>query len=167
MQVVQRRTTLKGYELYLVEQWACSRKDPTLVVVTYTGDETHSVIVGVLSVPADEAHWSANLSAYFRATRKNLARPKETNLGELMVTNLSSFPSALTVIPVPDGDIRNHRVAFIVNENLKRLGCSGRSGLTLSTPAEGTQAKFQSLYRTSDKVPFATSVVVQTLETTA
>lgn len=159
MQVVQRRTTLKGYELYLVEQWACSRKDPTLVVVTYTGDETHSVIVGVLSVPADEAHWSANLSAYFRATRKNLARPKETNLGELMVTNLSSFPSALTVIPVPDGDIRNHRVAFIVNENLKRLGCSGRSGLTLSTPAEGTRAKFQSLYRTSDKVPFATSVM--------
>jgi len=75
-----------------------------------------------------------------------------------MVTNLSSFPSALTIIPVPDGDIRKHRQEFIVNEDLKRLGCSGRSGLTLSDPTPATQAKFHQLYKTCDRIPFLQSV---------
>lgn len=157
--VVARRMTLKGYELYLVEQWACSRQSPTLVIVTYTGDESHSVVVGVLSIPADESLWSPKLRIYVKATRQYLARPKETELGELQVTNLSSFPSALTVIPVPDGDIRKHRQVFVVNENLKRLGCSGRSGLTLTPPAGGTQAKFISMYRVSEKIPVYSAIM--------
>ncbi|KAJ0161283.1 Protein STB2 [Colletotrichum tanaceti] len=157
--VLERRGVLQGYELYLVEQWACSRKSPTLVIVTYTGDPKHSVVVGVLAVPADESIWSNRLRFYFKAIHQYHARPKETPLGDVMVTNLSSFPSALTVIPVPEGDIRTHRQAFIVNENLKRLGCSGRSGMNLSDPTPATQAKFYQLYRTSEKVPFAQSVV--------
>lgn len=68
-----------------------------------------------------------------------------------MVTNLSGFPSSLTVIAVPDGDIVKHRHNFFVSENLKRLGCSGRVGLTLAQPAIATVAKFHQLYRTSDK----------------
>ncbi|KAF4125050.1 Sin3 complex subunit Stb2 [Geosmithia morbida] len=157
--VVERRGSLRGYELYLVEQWACSRESPTLVIVAYTGDEAHSVIAGVLSVPVDEELWSARLRVYFRASRKYLARPKQTDLGELMVTNLSSFPSALTVIPVPDGDIRKHREIFVVNENLKRMGCAGRAGLTLTEPTEGTRTKFLSVYKVSDRIPFLAAVV--------
>ena len=149
---------LQGYELYLVEQWACSRQSPTLVISTYTGDPNHSIVVGVLGVPLDEQEWSPRLRVYFRGIQQYHARPKETEAGELMVTNLSSFPSALTVIPVPDGDIRKHRQMFIINEDLKRLGCSGRSGMTLSDPTPATQAKFLQLYKTSDRVPFAQSV---------
>ncbi|KAI3338253.1 hypothetical protein F4824DRAFT_460168 [Ustulina deusta] len=150
--VVERRAELKGYELYLVEQWACSRQSPTLVIVTYTGDTGHGVMVGVLSVPADEKAWSARLRIYFKAIHQYHARPRETDLGELMVTNLSSFPSALTVISVPGGNIKNQRRTFIVNENLKRLGCSGRSGIALSEPIPAAKAKFHQLYKTSDKV---------------
>ncbi|KAM0441023.1 hypothetical protein ACHAPT_000328 [Fusarium lateritium] len=157
--VVERRGILRGYESYLVEQWACSRKSPTLVIVTYTGDEKHSVAVGVLSVPADESLWPAKLRAYFKAIQDSHARPKETTLGELMVTNLSSFPSALTVILIPEGDIRKYRSSFIVNEDLKRLGCSGRSGLTLSDPTEATQTKFLQLYKTSDRVAVSQAVI--------
>ncbi|KAL2756564.1 hypothetical protein ACRALDRAFT_2103467 [Sodiomyces alcalophilus JCM 7366] len=157
--VVERRGVLRGYELYLVEQWACSRQSPTLVIVTYTGDERHSVIVGVVSIPADEKAWSPRLRLYAKAIHQYHARPKSTELGELMVTNLSSFPSALTVIPVPDGDIRKHRQTFIVNENLKRLGCSGRSGMTLTNPTPATQAKFYQLYKVSDRPPFYESVL--------
>ena len=62
------------------------------------------------------------------------------------------------MISVPDGDIKQHRQDFFVNEDLKRLGCSGRSGLTLTDPTEPTQAKFQQLYRTSDRIPFKQSV---------
>lgn len=159
VQIVKSRGELGGYELYLVEQWACSRLSPTLVIVTYTGDPKSSVVVGVLSVPADEDEWSPRLKVYFKALQIYHARPKETELGELMVTNLSSFPSALTVIFVPDGDIKRHRQAFIVNEDLKRTGCSGRSGMTLSDPTPATQAKFYTTYKIHEKVPFFEAVM--------
>ncbi|KAI1434095.1 hypothetical protein GGR50DRAFT_445719 [Xylaria sp. CBS 124048] len=157
--IVERKAELKGYELYLVEQWACSRQSPTLVIVTYTGDSSHGVVVGVLSVPADEKAWSPRLRVYFKAIHQYHARPRDTELGELMVTNLSSFPSALTVISVPDGNIKNQRRAFIVNENLKRLGCSGRSGIALSEPTPAAKAKFLQLYKTNDKVPTEDAVI--------
>ena len=151
--VLDRHAKLEGYELYIVEQWVCSRKHPTFVIATYTGDASHTINVGVLGVPADKEEWSPRLRIYFQASSEFQARPKETPLGLLMVTNLSNFPSALTVISVPEGDVRRHREDFIVNENLKRLGCSGRSGMSLSAPAGATQAKFSQLYKTSDRVP--------------
>lgn len=157
--LIERERVLQGYELYLVEQWACSRKSPTLVIATYTGDPSHSAVVGVLGVPEDEKDRSPRLRVYFKAIQQYHARPKETEAGELMVTNLSSFPSALTVIAIPDGDIRKHRQIFIINEDLKRLGCSGRSGMTLSDPTPATQAKFLQLYKTSDRIPFFQSVL--------
>ncbi|KUI70139.1 Protein STB6 [Cytospora mali] len=159
VEVVSSRGELCGYELYIVEQWACSRQSPTLVIVTYTGDPKHSVVVGVLAVPADEDEWSPRLKVYFKAIHQYHARPKETELGEIMITNLSSFPSALTVISVPGGDIKKHRRVFIVNEDLKRMGCSGRSGMSLSDPTPATQAKFYSTYKIHDKVPFFEAVM--------
>ncbi len=91
--VVERRTILHGYELYVVEQWACSRKSPTLVVATHTGNEKHCIVAGVLAIPADEALWSARLRVYFKGADQYHARPKETGIGQLLVTNLSNFPS--------------------------------------------------------------------------
>lgn len=157
--MIERRGKLPGYELYLVEQWACSRVHPTFVITTYTGDPNNAILVGVLGVPADEETWSPRLRVYFKAISQYHARPKETPLGMIMVTNLSSFPSALTVIPVPEGDVRKHREDFIVNEDLKRLGCSGRSGMSLSMPAGATQAKFFQLYKTSDRIPLYGAVI--------
>lgn len=157
--VLARRRRLHGYEIYMVEQWACSRVHPTFLITTYTGLEQHSVLVDVLSVPTDEETWSPRLRVYFKAITQYHARKKQTPLGTLMVTNLSGFPSALTVIAVPDGNIRNHREDFIVNENLKRMGCSGRAGLNLSPPVGATQAKFSQLYRTSEKIPLYSAVI--------
>ena len=157
--VVARCQTLACYELYVVEQWACSRKHLTFVITTFTGQEHHSVGVDVLGVPVDQAQWSPRLRAYLAGLAELPAREKETPLGALMVTNLSSFPSALTVIPVPGGDIRPLRETFIINENLKRLGCSGRAGLELSSPSAATRTKFGQLYRTSDLVPLNEAVI--------
>ena len=157
--VLERRRRLPGYELYIVEQWACSRVHPTFVITTYTGLEQNSVVVGVLSVPTNEDEWSPRLRVYLRAITKYHARKKETPLGTMMVTNLSGFPSALTVIAVPDGDVKKHREDFIVNENMKRMGCSGRAGLNLSPPIGATQAKFMQLYRTSDRIPLYNAVI--------
>lgn len=150
---------LTGYEIYIVEQWACSRIHPTFIITTYTGDPSHSVVAGILSVPTDESTWSPRLKVYFSAVSQFHARKRETPYGSLMVTNLSGFPSALTVIAVPDGDVKKHREDFLVNENLKRLGCSGRAGLNLQPPTAVTRAKFHQLYRTSELVPFYNAVV--------
>ncbi|MCJ1394157.1 hypothetical protein MMC18_007035 [Xylographa bjoerkii] len=157
--VLERRRELNGYEVYIVEQWACSRVDPTFVITTFTGLPQHTVLVGVLSVSTNEHEWSDRLRVYLKAINKFHARKKETPLGFLMVTNLSSFPSALTVIAVPGGDVKAHRENFIVNEDLKRLGCSGRAGMNLSLPVGATQAKFTQLYRTSDRVALSSAVV--------
>ncbi|KAJ5278808.1 hypothetical protein N7478_004180 [Penicillium angulare] len=157
--VLHRRATLQGYEIYIVEQWACSRVHPTFVISTYTGDPSHTVMVGVLSVPNDETTWSPRLKLYFDAVKQYHARKKETPLGTVMVTDLGSFPSALTVIPVPEGDLKKHREEFIVNENLKRLGCAGRAGLKLQPPLPATEAKFYQVYRASERVPLYNAVM--------
>ena len=156
--VLHRRMKLHGYETYIVEQWACSRSHPTFVITTYTGDPSNTVVVGILSVPADEARWSPRLKLYFNAMTKCHARRKETQLGAFMVTDLGSFPSALTVIPIPDGDLKKHREDFIVNEDLKRLGCAGRAGFKLQPPPPATEAKFYLLYHTSERVPIYSAV---------
>ncbi|KIW11364.1 hypothetical protein PV08_10664 [Exophiala spinifera] len=156
---IERWRRLEGYELYIVEQWACSRSHPTIVICTYTGDPSHSILVNVLAVPSDESSWSPRLQIYFQAVTQSYAKEKDTPLGTLMVTNLSSFPSNLTVIPIPDGDVKKHKDDFIVNENLKRMGCSGRGGLNLQPPQQSTIAKFHHLYRTSESVPLYQSVI--------
>ncbi|KAK4950920.1 hypothetical protein LTR10_010913 [Elasticomyces elasticus] len=157
--ILTPRATLTGYESYIIEQWTTSRSHPTFVITTYTGNPSHSIVVGVLSVPRDESTWSPRLKIYFRALNQYHARRRETDLGVLMVTSLPSFPSSLTVIPVPGGDLRAHRTTFFVAENLKRLGCSGRVGLTLTPPSAATGAKFLQLYRTSDKNDLDRSVI--------
>ncbi|KAL6245870.1 hypothetical protein RBB50_007023 [Rhinocladiella similis] len=156
---IERWRRLEGYELYIVEQWACSRTHPTFVICTYTGDPSHSILVNVLAVPGDESSWSPRLQIYFQAVTQSYAKEKDTPLGTLMVTNLSSFPATLTVIPIPDGDVRKHKDDFIVNENLKRMGCSGRAGINLQPPQPSTIAKFHHLYRTNESVPLYQSVM--------
>ncbi|KIW69122.1 hypothetical protein PV04_05016 [Phialophora macrospora] len=156
---IERWRRLEGYEIYLVEQWACSRTHPTFIICTYTGDPSHSILVNVLAVPSDETTWSPRLQIYFQAVSQYHAKEKDTPLGSLMVTNLSGFPSALTVIPVPDGDVRKHREDFIVNEDLKRMGCSGRAAINLQPPQSSTIAKFHHLYKTSETVPLYQSVM--------
>jgi len=157
--VLARRHRLEGYELHIVEQWVLSRTQPTFTICTYTGDIAHSILVSVLAVPEDQEGWSDRLRIYFNAISQSYAREKETHLGTLMVTNLSGFPSALNVISVPDGDVKGHREDFIVNENLKRMGCSGRAAMSLQYPPVSTINKFHHMYRTSEKIPLYASVM--------
>ncbi|KAI5293740.1 hypothetical protein KEM52_005273, partial [Ascosphaera acerosa] len=145
--------------VYIVEKWACSRVQPTFVINTYTGEPSHTVTVNVLGVPADQSAWSHRLRLYFDAASSHHVHTMDTPLGSLMVTSLSSFPSDLNVIPVPSGDVSDSRSHFVVNEDLKRLGCSGRSGFTLSHPSPTTEAKFYQLYKTSERVPLYEAVI--------
>ncbi|ETN45352.1 uncharacterized protein HMPREF1541_09183 [Cyphellophora europaea CBS 101466] len=157
--VLDRRRRLEGYELYIVEQWACSRNHPTFLICTYTGDASRSVIVSVLSVPSDASAWSPRLKLYLDAMSQYHAKPKETPYGDILITNLSGFPSSLTVISVSDGDVKKHREDFIVNEDLKRMGCTGRAAINLLPPQQSTVAKFHQLYRTSESAGIYQAVI--------
>lgn len=158
-QVLARRQQVEGYEVYLVEQWACSRSHPTFLITTYTGNPEDKVTATIISVPADETQWSPQMQVYFNSLNEYHAKRRETPYGTLMITNLNGFPSSLTVIPIPGGDPRKYREIFFVNENLKRLGCSGRLGIKLAPPSSATQAKFHQLYRTSEKIPLNGAVI--------
>lgn len=82
--------------------------------------------------------------------RQDGARPKEvgplflglpvsslsfkTERGTLMVTSLANFRSDFTIVQIPDGNYLHAREQLWTNINLLRMGCSGRSALTLREP---------------------------------
>lgn len=44
-EVVEETVVIPGYQVYVVEQWACSRVHPVFVVTTFTGEESNKVIL--------------------------------------------------------------------------------------------------------------------------
>lgn len=140
--------------MYIVEQWIVSRNHPSYCIATYTGNPKHTIYVNIARISRDKKHWSLGLQAYFDAMDQGHTKTRSTEFGSIFVTNLSSFPSTLTVIPVPDGDIAAHRMEFIVNENLKQLKCMGRAAISLQPASDASKAKFLQTYRTSDKLNF-------------
>ena len=48
-----------------------------------------------------------------------------------MVTSLANFRSDYTIVQIPDGNFLEIKEQLYANINLLRMGCSGRSALTL------------------------------------
>ncbi|ODQ81629.1 hypothetical protein BABINDRAFT_165167 [Babjeviella inositovora NRRL Y-12698] len=142
---------LSGYEIYMVEQWACDRKLNT-VVVTYTGNETHKIKGLRITIHRDKALWPTEFQRYFDDVYGYHSKPKETQYGFLFVTNISAFPSNLTLVPVPNGDIRTISKAFETNVDLRRVNCTGRAGLLLCQPSQATEHKFRQMFRVCPKL---------------
>ncbi|KAJ4478088.1 hypothetical protein J3R30DRAFT_3290637, partial [Lentinula aciculospora] len=78
------------------------------------------------------------------------AKPKETPYGTLLVTSLAQFRSDFTIVQIPDGDLESAKPQLFTNINLLRMGCSGRSGLTLEEPSDTTKDRFISTYYLPD-----------------
>lgn len=51
-----------------------------------------------------------------------------------MATSLAHFRSDYTIVRIPDGNYLAVREHLYANINLLRMGCSGRSALTLEEP---------------------------------
>ncbi|KAK9469824.1 hypothetical protein V1512DRAFT_257100 [Lipomyces arxii] len=150
---------VSGYEVYLVEQWACARFLNS-TITCYTGNPEHQIKVGFLSVPKNRKQWSSHIRSFIEELSALNANLKQCgDLGTLYVTNLASFPSKFTLINVPDGDVWAHQDDFKIKENLRRMGCGGRAGITLNKPADASRDKFYQIYRVSDRVPFDDAVI--------
>lgn len=62
-----------------------------------------------------------------------------------MVTSLAHFRSDCTIVQIP-GNYLHAKQQLYTNINLLRVGCSGRSALTLEEPTDTTRDKFISMY---------------------
>ena len=85
------------------------------------------------------------------------------------VSNLTSLPSALNLIPIPSGDVRKVEIPFMVNSNLKKLQCTGRSvSMITSKISDASEDKFRQMYKIyNTKVPilFAAKELVNIVQT--
>ncbi|KIJ20038.1 hypothetical protein PAXINDRAFT_166206 [Paxillus involutus ATCC 200175] len=155
-EIVVERMELTGYQVYAVEKWIVERARPVTVLTVYTGDPLHKIIVTALSpvatmtYPEAEAEFKA---AVYHLRKQDGARPKEIPQGTLMVTSLAHFRSDYTIVHIPDGDFLGVQERLYSNINLLRMGCSGRSAVTLEEPSETTKDRFKSTYFLSDGPP--------------
>jgi len=85
------------------------------------------------------------------------------------VTNLTSLPPQLNLIPVSNGDARQMEAPFIINSDLKRLQCTGRSvSLTTDKISAACEDKFRQMYKIynfKEPVKFAVRELVNVVQT--
>ncbi|KAG2077397.1 hypothetical protein BDR04DRAFT_1088384 [Suillus decipiens] len=148
LEIAENRVELQGYQMYAVEKWIVERVRPVTVLIVYTGDPSHKITVTVLKPAGCLTHQEGELEVKLSVQhlRKDGARPKQTPLGILMVTSLANFRSDYTIVQIPDGDFLAVQERLYCNINLLRMGCSGRSAVTLEEPSEATKDRFKSLY---------------------
>ena len=147
-QVAKNDVLIPGYQLYAVEKWIVERNRPVFLLVVYTGDPAHTITLTAL-VPAPHLSQSEASTQWDRAIlylRADGAKPKHTPHGVLMVTSLAHFRSDFTIVHIPDGNFLNVKDQLYTNINLLRMGCSGRSALTLDDPSDTTKDRFISMY---------------------
>lgn len=168
--IICQNVEIQGYELYVVEQWACER-NLNRAIISFTGNPKHKLYADIVSLPENPINNNNNSKAllsqknfptiaysYINEQIRNSAHLKHTSQGNIFVSNLSSFPSNLNLVPVPKGCLHEIWPLFQVNENLRRTGCGGRSVLSLSTPSTASADKFRQLFKTYEKVPIEYSV---------
>ncbi|KAI0335485.1 hypothetical protein GY45DRAFT_1267616 [Cubamyces sp. BRFM 1775] len=154
-EIVEEQLELEGFQIYAVEKWVVARKRPILVLTVYTGDPNHKITVTALSTQSSLSSNDAQTAweDAIRALRRDGARPKETDKGILMVTSLANFRSDYTIVHVPSGNFLDVREQLYTNVNLLRMGCGGRSALTLEEPSDATKDRFIAMYHVTDKAP--------------
>ncbi|THH15914.1 hypothetical protein EUX98_g9387 [Antrodiella citrinella] len=157
-EVVADNIYLEGYQLYAVEKWlvrVVERSRPVTVLAVFTDrrDRTQSSQYAV-TLRGDSRMGEGTPSSPARR-----ARPKDTERGVIMVTSLANFRSDFTIVHIPKGDFLDVREQLYSNINVLRMGCSGRSALTLGEPSDTTKDRFLSMYHLSDNVLARTQAV--------
>lgn len=154
-----------GFEIYLIEQWVLNRKIGS-VISTYTGNPGSKIAVIKLTiVKKDLKEYPARFQEYLNELVLNNAKAikldNNAHLREFIyVTNSAVLPSNLNLVPIHRGDVRLVEVDFVVNSNLKRLHCSGRTSTLLSLKiTDVSEDRFRQMYKIyDDKVPIRFAV---------
>lgn len=159
--LVYEETEISGFEIYIVEQWTAERKLSALIT-SYTGNSQDKIAAVRVVLPADFTNWPLVFKDYYNDLI-SYARPKKIKEDTLFITDLSSLPSTLNLLPIACGDFRQIWNNFKINYNLKRMRCVGRSALLLNGLFTASSNKFAQLY----KIPIkAHSAMTKNLEST-
>ncbi|OBZ89629.1 Protein STB2 [Choanephora cucurbitarum] len=158
LSVIEEQQELRGYQIYIVEQWVCNRKIDSNVVKVFTGDENHVIQVAVIAISTAELQQPRPQIQAFLNVGSHL-KYKPTPLGEISLTNPGELPFDMDMVLVPDGDYDKWIKRTYVNINLRRANCTGRSSLNLRPPNPASEEKFRSLYRIADTAKFEDAVI--------
>lgn len=186
-----RLVELVGYEAYFVEQWISSRSSDNLIV-TYTGDQKDRLIayyVQSLSEhmqlqPPPQVHepsksltqaskqhlpydnWPPKFISYLvEQLESPYCVATETSLGYAFITNLTQLNPFLSLIAAKTGNIADDYNCYVVNYNLRKLGCGSRSATTTDEPSKSMEDKFRAFFKVDPKVPINYSAVGMILVT--
>ncbi|CAH6722248.1 hypothetical protein CLIB1444_08S05182 [[Candida] jaroonii] len=145
------QTKSSGFDIYLVEQWANNRNIGSLIS-TYTGNLNNEINIIKLTIrKLPSKRYPMRFQEYLNELMVNHAKIKYMNSEEteiLFITNITSLPSNLSLIPILNGDYKSIEDNFIINSNLKKLQCSGRSiSLITSKISDANEDKFRQMYK--------------------
>ncbi|CAO0802412.1 unnamed protein product [Mucor circinelloides] len=158
LSVIEEQQELRGYQIYIVEQWVCDRKVDSNVVKVFTGDESHIIQVAVIAISTAELqHPRPQIQTFLNAGAHLKSKP--TPLGEILLTNPGELPFDMDMVLIRDGDYDKWVNQAYVNINLRRTNCTGRSSLNLRPPNPASEEKFRSLYKIADTVNFQDAVI--------
>lgn len=170
---IMEETVESGFDIYLVEQWVNDRAIGS-ILATYTGNPRSKVMLMKFTVKKKPSrYYPRRFQEYLNELMVNHAKVKVIDKDHhreiLFVTNLTTLPSNLNLIPIPSGDLRAIYDDYVVNLNLKKLHCSGRS-LSLITEkiSVACEDKFRQMYKVYNvKVPvkFAIKEMVNLIQT--
>ncbi|KAF8592329.1 hypothetical protein K439DRAFT_1655872 [Ramaria rubella] len=174
MHIVEDQVELRGYRIYAVEKWVVERGRLVNTVSVYTGDPRHkagipifiwitvTVLAPFFSLSDTQAQTEFDNAVHL--LRRDGARPRETDQGVILVTSLSNFRSDYNLVLIPGGNFLAAREQLYVNINLLRMGCSGRSVLTLEEPSEPTKDRYLFMYCFSEAARLGNSFNHSVLE---
>lgn len=145
------QTTSSGFDIYLVEQWANNRNIGSLIS-TYTGNLNNEINIIKFTIrKLPSKRYPMRFQEYLNELMVNHAKIKYMNDEEteiLFITNITSLPSNLSLIPILNGDFNSIEDNFVINSNLKKLQCSGRSiSLITSKISDANEDKFRQMYK--------------------
>lgn len=179
-------TECSGFEIYLVDQWIRSRKIGTVVSAFNGNHESRVQVVKFTIIKKPSKQYPLRFQEYLNEVMLNHAtfkkRDTAADAGQesaeselfvapefLLVTNISALPSNLNLISIPGGDTRAVEPIFLINSNLRKLNCGGRSlSLIADKVTDASEDKFRQMYRVynaSVPIKFAIRELVNLIQT--
>lgn len=179
-------TECSGFEIYLVDQWIRSRKIGTVVSAFHGSYESKVKVIKFTIIKKPSKQYPPRFQEYLNEVILNHATFKKRDLASefgveeadippeatpefLLVTNVSALPSNLNLIPIPGGDTRQVESTFLINSNLRKLNCGGRSvSLIADKVSDASEDKFRQMYRIFNSavpIKFAIKELVDLIQT--
>ncbi|GEQ66393.1 hypothetical protein JCM33374_g56 [Metschnikowia sp. JCM 33374] len=164
---ILEKTESSGFEIYLVDQWIRDRNIGSVASV-FTGNSHSKVkVCKFTTIKKQSRDYPPRFQEYLNELLLNHATFKKMDGAShspgsptsrevdatletpayLLVTNISAMPHSLFLIPIPEGDARAIEHRYMVNSNLKKLNCGGRSlSLLAEKVSDASEDKFRQMY---------------------